>query len=30
VFEIPDEVAYFNCASMAPLVTAAREAAETA
>jgi len=30
LFEIPDEVAYFNCASMAPQLTAARRAAETA
>jgi selenocysteine lyase/cysteine desulfurase len=29
-FEIPDDVAYFNCASMAPLLTAAREAAQAA
>lgn len=30
LFEIPDEVAYFNCASMAPQLTAARRAAEAA
>jgi len=30
LFEIPDEVAYFNCASMAPQLVAAREAAEAA
>jgi selenocysteine lyase/cysteine desulfurase len=30
LFEIPDEVAYFNCASLAPQLKAARQAAEAA
>ena len=30
LFEIPDEIAYFHCATMAPLLTAAREAARGA
>src|SRR5919197_2376303 len=30
LFEIPDEVAYFNCASLAPLPRAARLAGEAA
>jgi hypothetical protein len=30
LFEIPDEVAYFNCAAMAPLLEAARRAGEGA
>jgi selenocysteine lyase/cysteine desulfurase len=30
LFEIPDDVAYFNCASLAPQLKAARQAAESA
>jgi selenocysteine lyase/cysteine desulfurase len=30
LFEIPDEIAYFNCASLAPQLKAARQAAEAA
>ena len=30
LFDIPDDVAYFNCASLAPQLTAARRAAELA
>jgi selenocysteine lyase/cysteine desulfurase len=30
LFDIPDDVAYFNCASLAPLLRSAREAADAA
>jgi selenocysteine lyase/cysteine desulfurase len=30
LFDIPDDVAYFNCANMAPMLRSAREAAEAA